>query len=236
MNSPAPRLHFVALVSIDFDIDLLPYFIPHYTALGCDNYCLFIHEGKSNDNSLWAEKSAKEFGWKTRFVPREASHQNGELKKALVNKFRQAVKPHDYIITADADEFQKWETDPREAMEAGDHVVVGKRIDRFNEKLLGIDHAEDLEVTFPLESENLSDFIFPKKKRAREKIVMARADMPVDYRKCAALRAQSGFTPQVGGTVPILHYKWRNNLLRRLSDRPDYAPEEVAAIKSFFEV
>lgn len=236
MNAPTPRLHFVALVSVNFDVDLLPYFLPHYSELGCDNYCLFLHEGKNTDANLWAEKAAKEFDWKVRFIPREASYQNGELRRALINKFRQAAKPHDFIITADGDEFQKWDKHPREVMGEGADVVIGGRFDKFNEKLLPVDHGEDLDATYPLMNENLSSVIYPKRIRQREKIVMARVGLPVDYRKCLSMQTVKGVNPQVTGEVPILHYKWRNNIFHRISQRPDYAPDEVQAIKNFFEV
>ena len=155
-----PRIHFVSLISIDFDVDLLPYFIPHYSDLECDNYCLFLHEGKNTDANLWAESAAREAGWKARFIPREASFGGGELRRALFEKFRRAVKPDDYIISADADEFQIWKDSPREIGEAGYDIVLGRRIDRFNEKLCDIDFSLDLETNFPMENENLWKIIY----------------------------------------------------------------------------
>lgn len=240
MEAPSPRkprIHFVSLVSVEHDIDLLPYFFPHYDGIHADNYCIFLHEGPDTDANLWAEGAAKSAGWKSRFVPRGASYGNGELKRALLEKFRRSCPGTDYIICADGDEFQSWETAlPQEAVEKGVDMVLGKRIDRFHEKLLPINHDLELEENFPLEHENLSKVLFPKRPRARDKIVMARAQVPVDYKHCTNLSVRDPGRLSVADGVPILHYKWRRGILNRLAERPDYTPQELQAIKHFFEM
>lgn len=231
-----PKIHFVSLVSVDFDVDMLPTFIPHYTELGLDNYVLFLHEGKDTDANLWAEKAAKEAGWKTRFIPRESSYGNGELKRALLNKFLKACKnPSDAVICADGDEIQHWNFSPHEALADGYDMVLGRRIDRFNDTLLSIDHEIPLEANFPLEHDNLSKVLFPKRPRTRDKIVMARVSVPVDYKKCMSLSTKMPGNMKVTGEVPIHHYKWRKNIFERIRERPDYFPEEVQAIHKFFK-
>lgn len=236
MPEARPKIHFVSLVSVDFDVDILPYFIPHYSGLGFDNYCLFLHEGKKTDDNLWAEKAAKEAGWKCRFVPREASFGNGELRRALLHKFQKACKPDDYIVCADGDEIQAWNLDPHDIADDNFDMVLGRRFDRLNEKLVSIDHTLELDENFPLEHDNLSKVLFPKRPRPRDKIVMAKASVPVDYRKCASLTSKAPGNLRVTGEFPIYHYKWRDGLLKRLRERSDYLPEEITAIRKFFEV
>lgn len=235
LGAPLSKLHFVALVSVDFDADMLPYFIPHYSDLECDNYCLFLHEGKDVDATLWAQKAALEAGWKCRIVPREASFGNGELKRALLEKFQRAAKPNDYIMCADGDEFQVWKKSPREYMQEGFDMLLGQRIDRFNVLLFPVDHALELEENFPEANANLSKLIYPRHPRARDKIVMSKALVPVDYKKCFGLSVKAPSNLKASGDIPILHYKWRSNIFDRLRQRPDYTPEEVAAIKKFFQ-
>jgi hypothetical protein len=230
-----PKIHFVALVSVEYDVDLLPYFLPHYDEMDLDNYCLFLHEGPSTDDNLWAEKAAKEFGWKCRFIPREATFGTGELKRVLLNKFQKAAKPSDYILCADGDEIQEWENSPQEVAEKNYDMALGRRFDRFAETLGRIDHTHTLEENFPLEMDNLSKILFPRRQRPRDKIVMAKCSVPVDYKKCASLTVRETRAPRVTGDVKILHYKWRDGVLGRLSQRADYLPEEITAIKSFFE-
>jgi len=230
-----PKIHFVSLLSVEFDVDMIPTFIPHYAGLELDNYVLFLHEGKNTDANLWAESAAKEAGWKCRFVPRESSFGNGELKRALVNKFQKACKPGDYIICADGDEIQAWPFSPRDVAADDYDMVLGRRIDRFNEKLVGIDHEIPLEINFPLEHDNLSKILFPKRPRSRDKIVMAKASVPVDYKKCLGLTVKQPGNLRVTAEVPILHFKWRDNIFRRIQERADYFPEEVQAIHNFFK-
>lgn len=233
---PKPKIHFVALVSVDYDIDLLPFFIPHYDALDLDNYCLFLHEGKKTDDNLWAEKAAKTAGWKSRFIPREASFNNGELKRVLLNKFRKAAKPADYVLCADGDEFQLWEDAPQEAVADNMDMVLGRRVDRFNDTLVPIEVDLPLEASYPLEHADLSRIIFPKHAPKRDKIVMAKAGLEVDYRKCDRLVGKAPPNLRVTGEVPIQHFKWRDGIFNRLQSRMDYTPEEIQAIKEFFEV
>lgn len=231
----APKIHFVCLVSVDFDVDMLPYFLPHYTALELDNYCIFLHEGKDTDANLWAEKSARDLGWKARFVPREASYGNGELKKQLLNKFQRACQPSDYIVTSDGDEIQNWDVPPQEFAAKKYDIVIGRRLDRFNEILLPIDHTLELEANFPLVHDNLSKVLFDKRPRARDKIVMSKASCPVDFRKSMGLTRELS-NLKVGSEIPVCHYKWRDNIFKRLRERSDYTPDEIKAIKLFFEV
>lgn len=234
--SVEPKIHFVSLVSVEHDVDMLPTFIPHYSAMDLDNYVLFLHEGPNTDANLWAERSAKEAGWKCRFVPRESSYNNGELKRALLNKFLKACKnPNDYVICADGDEIQTWPFSPFDVARDNYDMVLGRRIDRFNERLVGIDHEIPLDVNFPLQHDNLSKILFPKRPRTRDKIVMAKASVPVDYKKCMGLSVKMPGNLRVTGEVPILHFKWRDNIFRRIRERADYLPEEVQAIHSFFE-
>lgn len=232
--SSKPRIHFVCLVSVDYDLDMLPYFLPHYSGLEMDNYCIFLHEGKNTDSNLWAEKSARELGWKARFVPREASYGNGELKRQLLNKFQRACNPNDYIVSADGDEIQLWKDMPHDYASQNVDMVLGRRVDRFNERLIPIDHTLELEANFPMEHDNLSKVLFPKRPRSRDKIIMARASIPVDYRKSIGLTSPLS-NLKVTGEIPILHYKWRDNIFNRIRERSDYTPQEVKAIQTFFE-
>lgn len=236
MNVLQPKIHFVSLVSVDFDVDMLPYFLPHYTGLECDNYALFLHEGKDADANQWAKTAATDLGWKVRLIPREASYGNGELKRQLLNKFQRACKSDDYIICADGDEIQLWADSPHEVVSQNYDMVLGRRIDRLNEKLIPIDHSLDLETNFPIEHDNISKVLFPKRPRSRDKIVMAKASVPVDYKKCLGLVGKAPGNLRVTGEIPILHYKWRENIFNRLRERPDYEPSELKAIKTFFEV
>jgi hypothetical protein len=231
-----PKIHFISLVSVDLDLDMLPYFLPHYNALGLDNYCLFLHEGKSPDDNLWAESAAKDLGWKVRFVPRNASFCNGDLRKALFNKFQKAVPPTDYIMTSSGDELQNWTGSPYDFVSGDFDVILGLRFDRFSDSLRGINPEDELENIYPIQHPNLTKEIFPNKPRSNDKIILSKAAVPVDFKKSTSLLTKDTSNLKVTGDISIYHYKWRDNIFNRLRERSDYTPDEIRSIKNFFEV
>ena len=231
-----PKIHFTALISVDLDLEMIPYFIPNYSDLELDNYVIFLHEGKKPDDNLWAEKAIKDAGWKVRFVPRNASFGNGELRRALFNKLQKAIPPTDYIMTSSGDEIQNWTGSPYDFVADNVDIVLGKRFDRFNDSLKEVDPEGELENIFPIQNENLSFILSPNKPRPNDKIVMSKASVPVDFKRSTALLTKDASNLKVTGDISIYHFKWRKNLLERLRERSDYTPDDIKSIKNFFEV
>jgi hypothetical protein len=216
----------------------------HYSELPFDNLVMFLHEGGdrsvAHDQDACAtdaacERAALTCGFKVQRVPKKSSFNNGKLKAMLLEQFRRACKEGDGICVADADEFHTWILDPHEALENCD-IVTGQRIDRFTEFLAPVDKDMELEDTYPLIHKNLSRLLFPKRPRTRNKIVAFRRDVPVDFRKCTNLTETHSDRWKVGGEIEFNSYKWREGILERLRERTDYAPEELKAIREFFEV
>jgi len=230
-----PKIHFISLVSVDLDSEMLPYFLPHYAGFGLSNYVIFLHEGKSKSDTAWSVEAAKSLGMKAKIIPQNASFQNGELKKVLFENFAKACSPEDYILTADADEIQHWNEAPVEYIQKDVDVVLGTRVDRFNDSLREIDPEEELETQYPFSHENLSRHLWPKRPRANHKIVLSRAKVPVQFEKSKTILGD-GKGLNIADGVLIEHYKWRSNIFERLENRLGYAPNEIQSLKNFFEV
>ncbi len=233
--SEKTKIHLVSLVSVDNDADLLPFFLEHYDTLGCDNNVVFLHLGEDPEASDLCAKSIEAFGWRCSLVPKTASFGGGALRKVLLDNFRKAAKPEDYIICPSADEFQIWTEPPSLAVEGGFDMVVGRLEDRFADTLSGIEEDATLEACYPNIHPHLTKILFPKRPRLRDKIVMAKVKIPVDYRKCFNVEGKPEGL-RVDGIVPIHHYKWRDGIFDRLRTRPDYTREEIQSIKEFFEL
>jgi hypothetical protein len=223
----------LSLFSVQNDADLLPYFLEHYDALGCDNNVIFLHDGPSAEENELCGKAVTELGWKVRHVSSRSSFGEGELRRALFDSFRRAASPEDYILCANADEFQVWEEPPSHAAGEGFDLVVGRLEDRFNDALTGIEEGATLEASYPISHPHLSKVLFPRRPRLRDKIVMAKVRIPVNYQKSIHIESKTDGL-RVTGNIPIHHYKWREGLLERLRTRTDYTPEEIQSIKSFF--
>jgi hypothetical protein len=232
MTETTPKIHFLSLISISNDADLLPYFLEHYDALGFDNNVVFLHDGLSTEENELCDNAVAEMGWKVRHVPVGSSFGEGRLRQVLFDNFRKVAKPGDYIVCANADEFQIWEEPPQLLAEKDVDVVVGRMEDRYNDILVPPEEGLPLDLSYPSSHPHLSKVLFPKRPRLRDKIVMAKCSVPVDYRKSNYLE-KSGWQ-KADGVVPILHYKWREGLLDNLRTRTDYSQEEIESIKSFF--
>lgn len=231
-----PKIHFCALVSVQNDADLLPHFIHHYDELGCDNYAVFLHDGPIEHDNKLCEDALLAHDWRVRRIPFTASFGDGTLKRVALEKFQAALLPTDYILCADADEFQLWsEEGPHEVMEQNYDIALGKRFDRFAEGLVAPEGESPLEGIYHIEHPDLSRTLFPKKPRLRDKIVMSRADVPVDFKKCAGLKSKEPPRFKAMQGIPIQHFKWREGIFTRLKTRTDYSPEEIQSIRQFFE-
>jgi len=112
-------------------------------------------------------------------------------------------------------------------------MVVGRLQDRFNDDLAPIDAGATLEASYPIIHPHLSKVLFPKRPRLRDKIVMAKAKIPVDYRKSHNIDGDASGL-RVTGNIPIQHFKWREGLFDRLRTRTDYTQSEIESIKDFF--
>lgn len=129
----------ISCIGIDYDIQLLPHFIKHYSKLDIDTFHFILHsnfefdinEFRNTDINLKLEKWVGEF--------------DGVTKTNKLNKIiEQSEESH--ILLADVDEFQIWETPLKDS-----NVVWGRLRDRESkDRTLAEVTEENLLVQFPL--------------------------------------------------------------------------------------
>ena len=106
------KIELTCCVSLDYDMGFVPHFLNHYTKL-VDSFSFILHSSSEFDiDPIF--KNHKTEKWVGRF--------NAIDKIDLLNKLSEE-STHDYILTADIDEFQLWDV-PMEG------IVWGKLRDR----------------------------------------------------------------------------------------------------------
>jgi len=239
-----PKIHFAALVGVEVDYDLLPWWIPHYRALGLDSYTVFLHECRNENRNIEALVLLKSAGFRVHPVPENALRESPAwpgapdgVRRTLLGSFAKALHPDDYLVTADGDEIQEWEENPREAVARGVAVVLGQLIDRFDDTLHDAIPGKTLLESYPSEHPDLHSF-FRKVSLVSKKICMAPASFPVEYSGSHDLTLGAKFPPRctVSGTLRVLHFHWRKSAATRVRGRSYWSPEEISAMEQFFNV
>lgn len=240
-----PKIHFAALVGVEVDADLLPWWAPHYAAMGLDSYTVFLHESIFESKNRRAEDLLHALGYKVRRVPENALRESPDMpgcpdgvRKILMENFAASLHPKDFLITADGDEIQEWRELPREAVARGVSIMMGRLIDRFDDTLHNAIPGKSLEESFPGEHENLTTY-FKKIPLTLKKICMAPANYPLEYSGSHAVKLGE-FPNQPlyisSGPIRVLHYRWRETAYLRVKDRHYWLPEELEAMKKFFSI
>ncbi len=241
-----PKIHFAAMVGVAFDADLFPYWIAHYKALGLDSYSIFLHEGLDAAANMAAKMLFINSGFMVTMLPEKTVRENpicpGEpgigVRSVIMDMINLSIHEDDFLLTADGDEIQQWNETPHEAVARGIKIVLGRHVDCFDETLHAPDPAKSLQENYPLEHLSLCSYWkeFPYNTK---KICMSPARYPVDFSGSHEVRRHyQDAAPRLVSTGPInvLHYRWRETVLKRVKDRPNWPPEEIAAIKKFFSV
>lgn len=245
MLDAAPKIHFVSMVGVVVDEDLFPYWIPHYKALRLDSYTVFLHESGDERKDAAAFALFTKEGFRTTFVPKDALRLNpikpgspDAVRRILLETFALALPPTDYIITADGDEFQDWVELPSEAVKRGVGLMLGEQLDCFDDTLHAPDPKKSLDENYPIREYNVAAR-WRKVPLNQHKICMAPADYPVEYSGSHEVRL--GYAGRfhrlaASGPIDVLHYRWRESVLRRVEGRSYWDDEDVSKMKAFFSV
>lgn len=240
-----PKIHFAALVGVDVDSDLLPWWIPHYREMHLDSYTVFLHESLDEEKNNQAEVLLVVLGgFNVRRVSENALRESPAwpgapdgVRRTILGAFAKSLHPQDFLITADGDEIQEWEENPRDTAARGISVVLGQLIDRFDDSLHDAIPGKSLLESFPIEDENLHRY-FRKVSLVSKKICMAPASYPVEYSGSHDLTLGEKFPPRctVSGTLRVLHFHWRKSAASRVRGRSYWSVEEIATMEKFFQI
>lgn len=235
------QLHFLSLLGVDIDLDILPIWIIHYKKFKCDSYFCFLHaKDNQDDNYLKAKYLLENNGFKTQFVG--GPFGDGNLRNNIFNAYLQNLNPQDYVMTADTDEFQDWwepEGVKEMLIENNIDFITGKLYDCFGEKLEDV-KSYDLIQQYPYIIDNLENVINVEGVPIRrDKICISKVWVPVCYIGSHDLNYH--FLPpekrgmfRVRGDIRVLHFKWRGSLKKRLESKTYYKDHHVKKILEYF--
>lgn len=239
-----PKIHFAALLGVEVDADMIPWWAPHYRALKLDSYTVFLHESPNERKNVGAESVLLDFGFAIRRVPENALRDfpvmpncPDGVRRTLLKSFAESLPPRDFLVTADGDEIQHWQETPKEAVARGIEVVTGRLFDRFDDTLHQPVPGWTLEESFPGEHPDLHEY-FKQEPLMQKKICMAPASFPVEYSGSHDFITVKGTHRNcfITGPIRILHYRWRASAIARVEGRYYWPAEEIAAMKRFFSV
>jgi hypothetical protein len=240
----SPQIHFAALLGVEVDADLIPWWAPHYAALELDSYTVFLHESLYESRNRQAEDMLSVLGFQVRRVPENALRDSPNMpgcpdgvREIILQTFAASLHPADFLVTADGDEIQEWTELPRNAVSRGISVVLGALTDRFDDTLHNAFPDKSLEDSFPGAHPDLNAY-FKKTPLTQKKICMAPADYPVEYSGSHAVKF--GYKPPKrlisSGPIRVNHYRWRESAVRRVQGRYYWTDAEISAMKKFFSV
>lgn len=98
-----PKIHFASLFGVDYELDLLYPWLSYYKNMEFDSYKIFLHreQGEIGSDVL------RQFKMLGVDVERLGGPQgNGMLRKIVLGQYAASLPADDFLVTADADEFQ----------------------------------------------------------------------------------------------------------------------------------
>jgi len=98
-----PKIHFAALFGVDYELDLMYFWLSYYRDMNLDSYKVFLHREEGNiGNDIIRQFKMEGFNVECVGGPQG----NGMLRKVLLGHYASTLPEEDFLVTADADEFQ----------------------------------------------------------------------------------------------------------------------------------
>jgi hypothetical protein len=247
------NIHFAAFFGTEFDLDIMPFWIEHYKKANFDSYHIFLHKesGEIGSNAI---NQFKHEGFSVETVSGPYGH--GILQKLVLGPYSDKLPPDDFLVIADADEFQ---SGPNAGpLDAGDglfigppapslisyrellryvDIVTGSLVDRYTHRLETC--FRDPFRQYPYEehpaNEIFGNFTPPEFRKTewpltrRTKILAARAGHEVAYEGSHCL-LQVPVNAQYAENYKVYHFAWRESAKRKLLIKAYFSQENAKEI------
>lgn len=252
-------IYFASLFGVDFDLDLLPFWMKHYEKLNLDDYFVCLHSQERNKQKIFeALNFFKKHEWNFEVM---ASHRfgNGLLRSKYMQSVCARLDLKDFLITADSDEFQRWDwiegsSDPRDLSERFD-CIYGTLRDCYTVGLPEANPCEPLSLQYPRHG-NIDDILaaratskvwpeasaYPWPRITRNKILGAYVSMNVDFLGSHLIHSKMKsntplqIPPEYSGYGPMTvdHYSFRASLFDRMRTKTYFDARHLWVIGRFF--
>lgn len=231
------KIHFAALIGVDYDLDLAPAWMEYYLSQRLDSYTVFLHREKG-DIPERVISDYKNAGFTVKIA--EGLFSCGCIRSALLRNFADNLPANDILVTADADEFQ--------AMPNGSPIPYRDMLSRYDVLwgLMEDRYAYTMEncFGFPFDQytliedytgEHIKKLTIPhlgngkKTDMVRTKILAAPAGAPVEF-KGSHIMGYVSTAYRLYMECKVIHFAWRENSARKLALKPYFPKENLESL------
>jgi hypothetical protein len=229
----ALKIHFACLFGVDYETDILPYWLKHYAAMKLDSYKVFLHReaGRISDTLIGTFRNA---GFDVECIT-GVPHSNGLLRMTALENYAASLPKDDFLVTADADEFHM--IDYWEALHKYD-IVMGYLVDHYSSlglEACRMDPFRQYPHEEPFTRELLKNFTPPFLRKTawlvthRTKVMAARAGEEVFYSGSHSMKV-TPFDAVVLADQKVHHFAWREASRRKLAVKSYFTRENLDEI------
>lgn len=233
------KTHFISLVGLDFDTDLIPHWVDYYRAYEFDYYVVWLHvNGDTEEDPSLLRQAWQDYFEGHGFSVHQAygNFKNGTLRVTCLKPYHRGVPDGDYLICADSDEFHQISKEEyQEHFRNGVEVISGELRERYGDTLKQAEPDSPLCEQYPNRGE--LDKVVPQSHYfapgVRAKILAVRSNVHVSY--IGSHRTTSPYSIEKGGYI-VDHYTCRESLIRRMRGKTYYHPEAILDVARFFNM
>jgi hypothetical protein len=231
------KIHFAALIGVDYDLDLFNPWVSYYADRKFDSYTAVLHR-ENGDIPASVQSDYRNAGFRVLCV--DGPFSIGCCRSAHLSNIAVNLPPDDMFVTADADEFQVYRDntpiDYRYVCRAYD-ILHGLHEDRFS---LGLTACKsDPFIEYPYAEEYTGEYLKQVKTPfidvdhapvlVRTKILAAPCNAPVEYKGSHCIKWVNTNQKVLLG-LKVIHFAWREGAARKLPLKSYFSLDNIRQV------
>lgn len=230
------KIHFASVFGVLYDMDLAYWWTRYYLDMELDSYTVFLHAENLSDVTDLHQRIFKDSGFNVKVC--DGPYCDGMVRKLCLEHLAHTLPPEDFLVTADADEFQAGpHNEPLQyrKLEQNYDVISGFLIDRYSSSLDKC-AGNPFEQYFDEEDftgQAIRDFSPPYLRETvwpltrRTKILAARCGSNVAYIGSHCMKEISSNT-RIAENYKVLHFCWRESARRKMAIKSYYSKQNIS--------
>lgn len=252
-----PKIHFVCLFGVEYDLDLAPWWVPYYRNMRLDTYTVYLHRerGPVGDHHVrWFEEQ----GFTVH--PVSGPHGDGMLRRLCIERHIMSLPEGDLLVTADADEFQSVSTEKDDGaveidgiryctgtrkpeppdyryLEKHYDIISGYMLDRYTFAMTACDRDPFDQYLFQEERnftilKTFTPPYFDSSKwpaTRRTKILAARCGYKTAF-EGSHLMLEAPAAARMTGNFDVVHFAWREGAKRKVAMKGYYSQDILSEV------
>ena len=231
------EIHFACLFGVDYELDLMPYWIEHWVSHRLDRYKVFLHRESGVIDPAIID-TFKRAGFDVECL--SGPHSNGLLRGCALSNYAANMDANDFLVTADADEYHLinyhdiLSTGVSQYAPAKYDIVTGFMVDRYGDSLQACnkDPFDQYCYEEPFTKEILKNFTPPYLRNTawpftmRTKILACKAGMESTYAGSHTMKAvPSG--ARILTDRKVYHFAWRESASKKAAVKTYYSEDNL---------